>query len=207
VTDKIGILSNGGRAYFYIVRELTNLGVPFIESDEIKKLIGVNVILATVEVAPEVLKHLSDIKIFYLSEDILLEDAQIIILEAIYYSKRKNQPKNIIFGIDPGDKRFGFVCILDDVVIKKEIYRDSERVVREIKKLAEKIDFREKIYIFLGGGARVDDLNALKRLRRIDNKRRRIILKIVDENNSSKFGNDAAAAYFIALRGISRYIL
>ena len=207
MTDKIGILSNGGRAYFYIVRELTNLGIPFIESDEIKKLVGVNVILTTVKVTPDALQLISDIKIFYLPEDILLEDAQIIILEAIYYSKRKNPPKNIIFGIDPGDKRFGFVCILDDVVVKKEIYRNSERIIREIKKLTEKIDFGDKIYIFLGGGARADDLNALRMLRKSINKRHRIILKIVDENNSSKFGNDAAAAYFIALRGISKYVL
>ena len=207
MTEKIGILSNGGRAYFLIIKELTNLGVPFTESNDLKKLVNVNVILSTVKIKPETVPHISNIKIFYLPEDIFFEDAQTIISEAIYYSKRKNPPKNIIFGIDPGDKRFGFVCILDDVVIKREIYRDSKRVIREITKLTEKIDFKEKIYIFLGGGARQKDFNTLKLLRDVATKRHRIIIKIVDENNSSKFGNDAAAAYFIALRGISRYLL
>lgn len=208
MTEKIGILSKGGKAYFYIIKELTNLKIPFIESEDIKNLTNVNVILTTVRVSPEIIEIPSGIKIFYLPENILFEDAQIIILEAIYYSKRKKPPKNIIFGIDPGNKRYGFVCILDDVVIKREIYRDRKKVINEIIKLTKKINFREKIYIFFGGGTKTNSFNTFNYLvREMISKKHDIVFKIIDENNSSKYGNDAVAAYYIALRGVSRYLL
>ena len=208
MTEKIGILSNGGKAYFYIVKELTSLKIPFIESEDIKNLANVNVILATLSLPQLAIDSLSGAKIFYLPEDISFEDAQIIILEAIYYSKRKMLPKNIIFGVDPGNKRYGFVCVLDDVIIKKAIYRESQKVIDEIIKLVSKINFREKIYIFWGGGISTKGSNAFNYLaRKMTSKKHDIVFKIIDENNSSKYGNDAVAAYFIALRGISRHLL
>ena len=205
MTEKIGIFSNGGRAYFFIINELMNLGIPFKESEKLEKLDDVNVILATKKIPDDMLKLFSNVKIFYLSENIMLEDAQIIISEAIYYSKRKNPPKNIIFGIDPGNKKFGFVCLLDDVIIKRDIYRRSISITREIKKLVEKIHFKDKIYIFLGGGTGFHDFSTLQTLENRTMKHK-VIFKIIEEDNSSKYGNDAMAAYFIALKGISKYI-
>lgn len=123
---KIAVATVSGKAYYLIVNELKEMGIPFLSLTPYESIpLEVKVVITTEKERP-LINH----------ENVLIfkdgMDPQALINQARQYVEGKSSYERIVIGVDPGDV-FGLAVLADGKVIKTDNCFSMEETLKEIE--------------------------------------------------------------------------
>ncbi|MEM2151512.1 MAG: hypothetical protein QXN40_02530 [Candidatus Bathyarchaeia archaeon] len=174
VRAKIAVSTVNGKAYYKLVNELKNRGIPFVSIVPGEAIPPSVKVVVTTENEGPLITH-PQILVYNVESD-----PSSVIDEALRISMNKNYYEELIIGVDPG-KTFGVAVLADGKPIKREEFSSVEGAVNSI--LAELNAPSRVKRIRIGRGVPNLATELTRRLERVLPKN--ITIEMVDEEGTS----------------------
>jgi hypothetical protein len=146
---KVAVATVQGKAYFLIVNELKQRGVPFISllpGDPVP--VEVRVVVTTPQEKPQINHNQT---VTFDAE----ADPEILGTQIVRILRGKEIYENVVVGVDPGDV-FGVAVLADGVVIDTENCYNMKETLNKIKSVLRSIDLsKSAVTIKVGSGVPV----------------------------------------------------